>query len=204
MRGGRRDGRILFLSLATGLFILARGFPAQGAATIVGTVTWGPQHVSDAVVHIERTEGAFQPPQETVIMDQRSLAFVPHVLPILKGAAVNFLNSDGVLHNLHAFVRGATLFNIAMPKFLKTKSVVFQQEGPVLLLCDVHREMSAYILVLQNPFFALTDAEGRFVIKDVPPGSYTVRAWHENLKPKSQEVDLTQGQTVTINFKMRQ
>lgn len=204
MRGRRQDGLILFLSLATGLFILARSFPAQGAATIVGTVMWGPQRLSSVVVHIERAEGRFSPSQEAAVMDQRSLTFVPHVVPTLVGTTVDFLNSDGVLHNLHAFVRGRTLFNIAMPKFLKMYSRVFQQEGAVLLLCDVHREMSAYIVVLQNPYFVLTNEEGTFTIKDVPPGRYTVKTWHENLKPQGQEVTLTEGQTATIHFKLRQ
>lgn len=203
MRGVGKRGA-LFLLLATGFFLLASDLPAQGAASIVGTVTWGPQRLSNAVIHIERAEGTFQPPQETAIMDQRSLTFVPHVLPILVGTTVDFLNSDGVLHNLHAFVRGATLFNIALPKYLKKKSVVFHQEGSVLLLCDVHHEMSAYILVLQNPYFVLTNEEGTFTIKDVPPGRYTVKTWHENLKPQSQEVELTEGQTATIHFKLRQ
>ena len=170
----------------------------------MGTVARGPQRLSNVVVYIERVERTFHPPKEAAIMNQQNLTYVPHVLPILVGTTVDFVNSDGLLHNLHAFMRGETLFNIALPKFLKKKSRVFQKEGPVLLLCDVHREMSAYIMVLQNPFFALTNEEGDFTIKDVPPGSYTVKAWHENLKPQSQEVKLLEGQTVTIHFKLRQ
>ena len=170
----------------------------------MGTVARGPQRLSNVVVYIERVERTFHPPKEAAIMNQQNLTYVPHVLPILVGTTVDFVNSDGLLHNLHAFMRGETLFNIATPKFLKKKSIVFQKEGPVLLLCDVHREMSAYIMVLQNPFFALTNEEGDFTIKDVPPGSYTVKAWHENLKPQSQEVKLMEGQTVMIHFKLRQ
>jgi len=136
-------------------------------------------------------------------MDQKNLPFVPHVLPILIGTTVDFVNGDGVLHNLHAFLGRETLFNVAMPKFLKKKSMAFQREGVVLLLCDVHKEMSAYIVVLQNPFFAVTNERGEFVIKDIPPGSYTLRTWHEKLKPQSRQVQLKEGDEVTVDFQLR-
>ena len=204
MRKGRQDRFALFLALVILSLLPASDLRSEGGGTIVGTVARGPQRLSNVVVYIERVERTFHPPKEAAIMNQQNLTYVPHVLPILVGTTVDFVNSDGLLHNLHAFMRGETLFNIAMPKFLKKKSMVFQKEGPVLLLCDVHREMSAYIMVLQNPFFALTNEEGDFTIKDVPPGSYTVKAWHENLKPQSQEVKLMEGQTAMIHFKLRQ
>ena len=204
MRKGRQDRFALFLALVILSLLPASDLRSEGGGTIVGTVARGPQRLSNVVVYIERVERTFHPPKEAAIMNQQNLTYVPHVLPILVGTTVDFVNSDGLLHNLHAFMRGETLFNIAMPKFLKKKSMMFQKEGPVLLLCDVHREMSAYIMVLQNPFFALTNEEGDFTIKDVPPGSYTVKAWHENLKPQSQEVKLMEGQTAMIHFKLRQ
>jgi len=204
MRKGRQDRFALFLALVILSLLPASDLRSEGGGTIVGTVARGPQRLSNVVVYIERVERTFHPPKEAAIMNQQNLTYVPHVLPILVGTTVDFVNSDGLLHNLHAFMRGETLFNIATPKFLKKKSIVFQKEGPVLLLCDVHREMSAYIMVLQNPFFALTNEEGDFTIKDVPPGSYTVKAWHENLKPQSQEVKLMEGQTAMIHFKLRQ
>jgi len=204
MRKRRQDRFTRFLALVIVSLLLASDLRAEGGGTIVGTVARGPQRLSNVVIHIERVENTFHPPKEAAIMNQQNLTYVPHVLPILVGTTVDFVNSDGLLHNLHAYMRGETLFNIAMPKFLKKKSMVLQKEGPVLLLCDVHREMSAYIVVLQNPFFALTNEEGNFTIKDIPPGSYTVRAWHENLKPQSQEVKLMEGASATINFKLRQ
>lgn len=205
MRGVGKRGA-LFLLLVAGFFLLASDLPAQGAwaATIVGTVTWGPQHVSNAVVHIERAEGTFPPPKEVAFMDQRKLTYVPHVLPILVGTTVNFTTYDKELHNVKALQEKRTIFNFGMPPGAEPVPKTFRREGVVTLLCSRHEEMSAYILVLQNPFFALTDAAGKFTIKDVPPGSYTVRAWHEKLKPQSQEVALTEGQTVTVNFRMKQ
>lgn len=201
-RGGRR-GFTLSLVLASALLSPAGRLEAEGRGTLVGTVTWGPQRLHNVVVYIEKVEGTFRPPEEAAVMDQKNLTFVPHVLPILIGTTVDFVNGDGVLHNLHAFLRRETLFNIAMPKFLKKKSMVFQKEGPVLMLCDVHKEMSAYIVILQNPFFALTDEQGRFVIKDITPGSYTLRTWHEKLKPQSRQVQPKEGDEVKVDFQLR-
>ncbi len=70
------------------------------------------------------------------------------------------------------------------------------------MLCDVHKEMSAYIVVLQNPFFAVTNERGEFVIKDIPPGSYMLRTWHEKLTPQNREVQLTEGEEVKVDFRM--
>ncbi|MFN3476711.1 MAG: hypothetical protein ACK4Z6_04040, partial [Candidatus Methylomirabilales bacterium] len=134
MKRGR--GFALALVLASGLLSPAGGLGAEGGGTLVGTVTWGPQRLHNVVVYLEKVEGTFPPPQEAAVMAQRNLTFVPHVLPILVGTTVDFLNNDGVLHNLHAFLGRETLFNIAMPKFLKRTSMAFQREGVVLLLCD--------------------------------------------------------------------
>jgi plastocyanin len=176
---------------------------AGGGGTITGAVTWGPKRLRDAVVYIERADGKFRPSEKAAIMNQQNLTFVPHVLPILAGATVDFLNQDGVLHNLHAFEGQETLFNMAMPKFIKKKTRVFEREGVVLMLCDVHQEMSAYIVALQNPFFAVTNERGEFIIRDIPPGSYTLRTWHEKLKPQSRQVQLKEGEEVKADFRMR-
>jgi len=201
-RGGR-GGFTLSLVLALGVLSPAGGLEADGGGSLVGTVTWGPQRLNNVVVYIEKVEGTFRPPEEAAVMDQKNLTFVPHVLPILIGTTVDFVNGDGVLHNLHAFLERETLFNIAMPKFLKKKSMAFQREGVVLLLCDVHQEMSAYIVILQNPFFALTDERGEFAIRDIPPGSYTLRTWHEKLKPQSRQVQPKEGDEIKVDFQLR-
>lgn len=202
MRKDLKKGVALSLVLASGLFF-PEDLQAGGGGTITGTVARGPQRLRDVVVYIERAEGRFRPSEGTAILNQQNLTFVPHILPILVGTTIDFLNDDGVLHNLHAFSGRETLFNIAMPKFLKKKSIAFQREGVVLLLCDIHREMSAYIVVLQNPLFAVTNEQGEFVIKDVPPGSSTLKTWHERLNPQSRQVQLKEGEEVKVDFQLR-
>lgn len=202
LRKDRKKGVALSLVLASGLFFQV-DLQAGGGGTITGTVTWGPQRLNNAVVYIEKVEGTFPPPQEAAVMAQRKLTFVPHVLPILVGTTVNFTSYDKELHNIRAVQEKRTLFNFGMPPGAEPVPKTFRREGVVSLLCSRHQEMSAYIVILQNPFVALTNEEGEFAIKNVPRGSYTVKTWHEKPKPQSQEVKVTEGGNVRVDFKLR-
>jgi hypothetical protein len=122
-------------------------------------------------------------------MDQKNLSFVPHVLPVLVGTKVNFLNSDDVLHNVFSPDNCGGKFNLGSWPKGQEKSYVFDKPCFVTLLCNVHPEMGAYIAVLETPYFAVTDKEGNYLIKNVPPGKYTLKIWHEELK--GQEVSIT-------------
>lgn len=201
MKRGR--GIALSLVLVSGLLSPTGDLKAQGEGTIMGTVTWGPERLHKAVVYIEKVEGTLPLPQEPAVMDQKKLTFVPHVLPILVGTTVNFTNLDNELHNVRAVQEKRTIFNVGMPPGVDPVPKTFRREGVVTLLCSKHQEMSAYIVVLQNPLFALTNEEGKFTIESVPPGSYTVKAWYERLKPQSQEVEVTEGGGVRVDFQLR-
>jgi plastocyanin len=147
------------------------------------------------------------------VMDQRNLEFVPHVLPVLVGATVDFPNNDKVDHNVFSMSR-TKKFNLGSYPAGKSKSVVFDKPGIVELRCDVHAEMAAYILVMKNPYFAVTDKQGRFEIpatghldkiglsgvKDLAPGKYFVKTWHEKLKTQKQAVVVPENGDVTIQL----
>jgi plastocyanin len=147
------------------------------------------------------------------VMDQRNLEFVPHVLPVLVGSAVSFPNNDKVEHNVFSLSR-TKQFNLGSYKAGESKSVVFDKPGIVELRCDVHAEMAAYILVLRNPYFALTNEKGRFEIPDssylnrigltgtenLPPGKYFVKTWHEKLKSQSEAVVVPENGDVTLQL----
>jgi plastocyanin len=147
------------------------------------------------------------------VMDQRNLEFVPHILPVLVGAAVEFPNNDKVEHNVFSLSR-TKQFNLGSYKAGESKTVVFDKPGIVELRCDVHAEMAAYILVLKNPYFALTDEKGRFEIPDssdlnrigligtenLPPGKYFVKTWHEKLKTQSEAVVVPENGDVTLQL----
>lgn len=142
----------------------------------------------ELVVYVERArEEPFPMPKARPEMSQKNLVYVPHILPIAKGWEVEFHSQDEVLHNLLArfkasfFKRASQLFNIAMPPGTKPLVKRFEKEGVVNLLCSIHTEMSAYILVLQNPYFAKVGKNGRFAIEGIPPEKYELKVWGEKL-----------------------
>ncbi len=174
----------LLLIIATTTFITA-----AHAGTIHGKVS-GASGVS--VVYVEAIPGkTFTPPTQHVLIDQKGLMFVPHIVAISQGTTVDFLNSDTVAHNVFWIAISGNKklgHNLGTwPKGQK-QSFKFDNPGVVPLLCNVHPEMSSYVIVSPTPYFAETDKSGEFKIENVPDGSYTVTAWHEGMKPKSSPV----------------
>ncbi len=154
-----------------------------------------------ALVYIDHVNGEFPPPKENPHMSQKGMTFQPHILPVLKGSTVDFTNDDTVAHNVFAPPGSATSFNLGIYGTGVKKTQLFDNLGEVPLLCSVHPEMSAFVLVLQNPYYALTDNKGNFEIKDVPPGTYQLKVWDEKLKEASQQVTVEAGKTTTLEFK---
>ena len=155
----------------------------------------------EGAVYVERIEGGkFDPPKEAAVMDQKDLVFVPHVLPVLVGTTVRFPNSDTVRHNVLSPKGSPKVFNLGTYDAGEAKEVVFETPGVVPLLCNVHSEMSAFVLVLETPWFARTDRTGGFQIEGVPPGTYRLTAWHEKLKPLTKDVKVEAGKTAEVVF----
>ena len=160
------------------------------AGEIHGKVTaTGVRDASDAVVYVDTVAGkTFAPPSVHLRMDQKNLQFSPHVLPVLIGTTVDFLNSDSILHNVFSPDACADRFNLGTWPQGQTKSYTFRKACFALLLCKVHPEMEGYIAVLPTPYFAVTSPNGSYEIKDVPDGTYTVKVWHPKLKPAQKSV----------------
>jgi plastocyanin len=182
------------------IFLLAG---AAFAGEIKGTVTaQGMRSPEGIVVYVDMPGKTFPPPKEHAVMDQKKLTFIPHVLAVQKGTTVDFLNSDSVGHNVYWPSVGGNrrlAHNMGTwPQGVK-KSFTFEDLGSVPLLCNVHPEMSAYIFVAPTPYFAVTNAQGEYSIKDVPAGKYTLKAWSEQGKPVEQPVDASGAQT-TVNL----
>jgi plastocyanin len=151
-----------------------------------------------SVVYVDTIPGkTFPPPEKRQVMDQKGLQFQPHLMVVQLGETVEFLNSDSVQHNVFWPSVGGDKkagHNLGTwPKGQK-KEWKFDHAGVAPLLCNVHPEMSGFIVVSPTPYYAETDASGNYTIKDVPDGSYTVVAWHEGAKPKSQPVKVA-GET---------
>lgn len=169
------------------------------AGEITGKVTaQGIKSPEWIVVYVDSIPGkTFPPPNEHAVMDQKKLTFIPHVMAVSKGTTVDFLNSDSVGHNVYWPSVGGNKrlqHNLGTwPQGVK-KSFAFEDVGVVPLLCNVHPEMSAYIFVTPTPYFAVTNAQGEYTIKDVPAGKYTLKTWSEQGKPSEQTVDLSGAQ----------
>jgi hypothetical protein len=113
------------------------------------------------------------------MVDQRNKMFIPHVSVVTQGTTVQFPNDDTVFHNVFAYFQ-AKKFDLGMYPHGASKSVHFDKAGLVVLQCNIHSDMSAYIMVVDTPYYAVTDAQGRFHIANVPDGTYTLHAWHES------------------------
>ena len=183
----------------------------RGAATVKGLRT--PENILVYLTQAPPSSEDFA--NVKYIMDQRNLEFIPHILPVLMGATVDFPNNDKVDHNVFSMSR-TKKFNLGSYGAGKSKSVVFDKPGIVELRCDVHAEMSAYILVMKNPYFAVTDKQGHFEIpdsnylkqigfsatKELPPGKYFIKTWHEKLNGQKIPAVIPENGDVTIQLEL--
>ena len=133
-----------------------------------------------------------------VVIDQKDLTFVPHVTAVTVGTTVRFPNSDTVFHNIFAEFE-AKRFDFGMYPKGTSKSKLFDKPGIVALLCSVHSNMSAYIMVVDTPYFAVTDGAGRYHIQNVPAGNYAASVWHETKQTQQLAVTVGSGPT-TLNL----
>jgi len=132
-------------------------------------------------------------------VEQKRATFEPHVLPVLRGSVVEFANADPYFHNVFSLSRPASFDLGRFPK-TTTRSVRFDSPGVVKVFCHIHADMSAVIVVLDNPFFTSPDRDGRFRIDGIPPGTYTVTAWHERARPIRRTLTITSGQDLEARF----
>ena len=140
-------------------------------------------------------------PTQDAIIDQGGCNYTPHVIGVMAGQKVKFLNPDGTLHNVHALCQINPEFNASMPDFRKEMEVTFNKpEFMFQIRCDVHPWMKAWVAVMPHPFFAVTGPDGRFEIKDLPAGTYEIEAWHEKLKSKTANIVVSDNSTQNIDF----
>jgi plastocyanin len=144
----------------------------------------------------------FPTPKTPVTLDQNGCVYVPHVQGIMVGQAYRILNSDGVLHNVHALPKVNPQFNQPMPPTMKEKTVTFAKpENVFQIKCDVHPWMQAFIGVFTHPFFSTTGTDGKFTISGLDPGTYEITAWHERLGTQTATITVAANETKTQNFK---
>jgi plastocyanin len=164
------------------------------AAELVGRVLLpGGKPAANAVVFLQ---GDAKPaPDAHAVVDQRNKTFIPHVSVVPVGASVRFPNNDTVFHNVFAYYQ-AKKFDLGMYPRGASKTVTFDKPGLVALLCNVHSTMSAYIMVVDTPYYAVADRDGKFRIADVADGTYSLHGWHESGASSVQQVTLKGSQSM--------
>ena len=160
-------------------------------------------HLGNVFVYVkEGLEGqSFPAATGAVTLSQQGCRYTPHVMGIQVGQTFEIVNSDPTLHNIHATPAANEEFNMGQPiQGMRFERTFDNVEVMVPFKCDVHGWMSAYIGVLDHPYFAVTATDGMFDISTLPPGDYVVEAWHEQLGTQTQNVTVATGQTAEVSF----
>lgn len=161
--------------------------------------------VKNAVISLDIVQGKSFEPARKFVLNQHKCEYEPHIMLLPPGSDLEIVNSDPILHNVHAYSPDAepkTIFNIAQPvkgfRF-PIRQNLLASAGSYIATCDAgHPWMSAYIVVPKHPYYAVTDAEGKFVLSDVPPGSYTITMWHEGVAVAKTETQ--NGKTTAYHY----
>jgi len=165
------------------------------ASSLAGSISGKLSGVTGvSVVYVDTIAGkTFPPPEQHPVMNQKGLAMVPHILVVQAGSTVDFLNSDKVAHNVfwpsvQSGSKKGPGHNLGTWPQGDKRSFKFEQAGVASILCNVHPEMSGYLVIVPTPYFAQTDSSGAYKIDNVPDGQYTLTAWHEGSKAQSKPV----------------
>ncbi len=176
---------------------------AANAGTISGKVAGVS---GESVIYVDAIQGkTFPAPADHPVLSQKALVFQPHILVVEAGTTVDFLNSDKVAHNVFwpSFQQGAKKGpgkNLGTWPQGDKRSFKFDQAGVAALLCNVHPEMSAYVVVVPTPYYAVTDAVGNYKIDNVPNGQYNVVSWHEGAKTQTKPVAVSGEATADFSL----
>jgi len=184
------------------LMALATISPAADGSIAGSVKAAGLSSNADAVVWVQQAPGTAKPPAQPVTMDQKQMQFIPHVLPVVLGTTVRFLNSDPTPHNV--FSPDYEKYNLGTWPKDQSKDHAFATcaKFPCAYtqLCRVHPEMEGFVVVLPNSYYAVSNKEGHFEITGVPAGQYTVAVWHPKLKAQPKPVTVEAGKAATVDF----
>lgn len=203
--GGSVEGTVLFagpaipkdevLSITSDTKFCGKSIPAEKY------IISQDKRIKNVVVHIEGIKTGKAVPREPAVVDNLKCAFAPHVSIGYKGNKIISKNSDPVFHNVHTYVDERTMFNIGLPDQGSQVTKDLRKTGIVEVTCDSHPWMRAYVYVLDHPYAAVTNEKGEFVIKDIPPGTYSIEAWHEALgKVKVTDIKIETGKTTKVKI----
>jgi len=159
--------------------------------------------LKNVLVYVKEGLGGktFQPPAEKVVFDQKGCVYNPHVLGIMTGQELEVRNSDPTLHNVHSLSKLNPQFNLGQPRQGMKFTRKFEKPETFKVKCEVHSWMGAWIGVFNHPFFAVTGDDGTYSLKNLPPGDYTIEAWHEKFGTQTMKVSVGATDKKTVDFK---
>jgi plastocyanin len=198
-RAGEVKGSIKFAGKAPDLkpLLVTRDQATCGKSVPDETIEAANGMLANVVVTVKGAPA--QPGLTQVVIDQHKCQYHPHVQAAAAGSALQIINSDPLLHNIHGYLGQITAFNVAMPIKDQKVNKKLDKPGLVRVKCDVHNWMGAFIMVVDGPA-AVSGANGAFDIKDVPAGTYTVTAWHEKLGEKTAQVTVPASGSAAVDF----
>ncbi len=160
--------------------------------------------IENAVVTItDIARGEPMKPKDGVVFDQKDCEYSPHVIAFPAGSTIKVLNSDGILHSIHTESTINPVVDMAQPGFKKALSITIAKPEAIHVTCDAHNWMEGWWYATGNPYYAVTGADGRYSIANVPPGSYTLQVWQEKLGTMSRKVTVPGGKSVIADFTMK-
>jgi hypothetical protein len=204
--GGSIEGQVIYKGpVATRKIIPNKDVEVCGGIREESLIDVGPnQEVQNAAVYlVEVAKGkAWPPPPKPPELDNIKCRFVPDVL-IMRAGKLDVVNKDPVLHNTHGYYGKRTAFNMAQPNEGQTIPADLTRAGIVRVDCDVHGWMLGWVYVVDNPYYALTGADGKFSITDVPPGTYKLVAVQSLTGPNEQTVTVTAGKPTNLTIELK-
>lgn len=190
----------LVIAIATAAVVVLDIIPSHATGSdLIGVVRVAGRPAKDVVVWLDTPGGPSAPQTRKIVLDQRNMQFVPRVLAVRVGATVEMPNSDRLLHNVFSF-RDGKVFDLGLYPVGASKTVTFDKPGLSRIFCNIHPTMAAYVLAVDSAYFAVSDVQGRFSIRDVTPGAITYRAWHAGAKPTTGTLVSGEDRVVEIDL----
>jgi plastocyanin len=211
IKGGAIKGHIRVNGKVPGNPVIRMGMDPMCAALNAGkrpiqeiVAATADGSLANVFVSLQGSFPAAPVPAEPVTIDQRACVYVPRVVGARVGQTLQVRNSDELLHNVHGVSAQGNDFNVSQPKAGMVRELPLKHPEMMLrVTCDVHRWMTAFVGVVSHPYFATTDGAGTYTIDNVPAGTHTIQAWHEQFGVVTQTVRVTAGSTSTVDFAYR-
>ena len=180
----------------------AHATPVTTEEVVVGT----DGGLANVVVYVSDglTSHDFQPPQQPAVFEQKGCQYKPHVLALQANQKLDIVNADETTHNIHPTPSNNREWNMTQPHGVPLEQTFAREEIAIPVKCNVHPWMKGYIAVFKHPYFSVTDGNGSFELKGLPPGTYTISAWQEKLGTQTQKVTVVEGKVETVNFTFKQ